>query len=48
MGKLYFNYGLADITPEEHLLLAGFANRKGLSGAIHRRLTSRCVVLKKR
>jgi hypothetical protein len=46
MGKLYFNYGLADITPEESLLLAGFANRRDLSGAIHRRLTSRCVVLK--
>ncbi len=46
MAKLYFNYGLTDITPEEHLLLAGFANRRGLSEAIHRRLTSRCVVLK--
>jgi neutral ceramidase len=46
MKALIFNYGLTDITPEEPLLLAGYANRKGLSGAIHRRLTSRCVVIK--
>jgi hypothetical protein len=46
MEKLLFNYSLTDITPSEHLVLGGFANRKGLSGEIHRRLTSRCVVLK--
>jgi neutral ceramidase len=46
MNKLMFNYGQTDITPSEHLLLAGFANRKGLSGEVHRRLTSRCLVLK--
>lgn len=46
MKELNFNYSLTDITPSEHLILGGFANRKGLSGEIHRRLTSRCVVLK--
>ena len=46
MKTLLFNYGLIDITPEEPVLLGGYANRKGLSGEIHRRLTSRCVVLK--
>ena len=48
MSELLFNYGQADITPEEPVLLAGYANRKGLSEEIHRRLTSRCVVLKQR
>ena len=43
---MLFNYGLADITPDEPLLLAGYANRTGLSSAVHRRLTTRCVVLK--
>ena len=46
MKELSFNYNLTDITPSEHLILGGFANRRGLSGEIHRRLTSRCVVLK--
>ncbi|MBG0859410.1 MAG: neutral/alkaline non-lysosomal ceramidase N-terminal domain-containing protein [Bacteroidales bacterium] len=46
MGRLLFNYGLVDITPEEPVLLGGYANRSGLSREIHRRLTSRCVVLK--
>jgi hypothetical protein len=46
MKSLLFNYNLIDITPLEHLFLGGFANRKGLSKEIHRRLTSRCVVLK--
>jgi neutral ceramidase len=46
MKKLFFNYRLTDITPSEHLVLGGFANRRGLSGEIHRRLTSRCVVMK--
>lgn len=47
MTDLLFNYNLTDITPEEPVLLAGFANRKGLSGKVHRPLTSRCLVLKK-
>ncbi|HOX73577.1 MAG TPA: neutral/alkaline non-lysosomal ceramidase N-terminal domain-containing protein [Bacteroidales bacterium] len=46
MSRLLFNYGQADITPGEPVLLAGYANRKGLSKDIHRRLTSRCVVIK--
>jgi neutral ceramidase len=46
MKRLHFNYSLTDITPSEHLILGGFANRKGLSREIHRRLTSRCVALK--
>jgi len=46
MKDLMFNYNLTDITPEEHVLLGGYANRKGLSGEVHRRLTSRCTVLK--
>src|SRR5664279_3080140 len=46
MEAFLFNYGLTDITPEEPVFLGGYANRKGLSGAVHRRLTSRCVVIK--
>ncbi len=46
MDKIFFNYGLTDITPSEPLSLAGFANRKGLSSEIHRNLSSRCLVLK--
>jgi hypothetical protein len=46
MNKLLFNYGQADITPEEPVLLAGYANRRGLSKEIHRRLTTRCIILK--
>ena len=46
MNDLIFNYNLTDITPEEPVLLGGFANRKGLSGEVHRSLTSRCLVLK--
>ena len=46
MSILLFNYGQADITPETPVLLAGYANRRGLSKEIHRRLTTRCVVVK--
>ena len=46
MGELLFNYGQADITPGEPVLLAGYANRRGMSEEIHRRLTTRCVVVK--
>lgn len=48
MTDLLFNYNLSDITPEEPVLLGGFANRKGLSGQVHRPLTSRCLVLKQK
>jgi neutral ceramidase len=46
MESLLFNYNLSDITPDEPVLLGGYANRKGLSGKVHRSLTSRCVVLR--
>ncbi len=46
MSRLLFNYGQTDITPGEPVRLAGYANRKGLSKEIHRRLTSRCVVIR--
>ena len=46
MKALLFNYGLTDITPDEPLFLAGYANRKGLSGTVHRRLTTRCLILR--
>lgn len=48
MTDLFFNYNLSDITPEEPVLLGGFANRKGLSGKVHRPLTSRCLVIKQK
>ena len=44
MSILLFNYGQADITPEEPVLLAAYANRRGLSEEIHRRLTTRRIV----
>jgi len=46
MTDLLFNYNLTDITPEEPVFLGGFANRKGLSGKVHRPLTSRCLIVK--
>ena len=45
-NMIEFNYSLTDITPEEQVLLWGYANRRGLSGEVHRRLTSRCIVLR--
>lgn len=47
MIDLEYSYLKTDITPEESLLLAGYANRSGTSGEIHRPLSSRCLVLKK-
>jgi neutral ceramidase len=46
MDELYVNYGQMDITPEEEVLLAGYANRKGMSAGLHRPLTTRCVALR--
>ncbi len=45
-GQLQCNIGVADITPDEHVVLAGFAARKGLSTDIHRHLKTRCLVVR--
>lgn len=39
------NIGVADITPEEPVFLAGFAAREGLSTGIHRPLKTHCLVI---
>jgi neutral ceramidase len=44
--KCYYRIG--DITPTDHVVLAGFAARKGLSTTIHRQLKSHCLVISKR
>jgi hypothetical protein len=41
------NYGVMDITPDEPVLLAGFAARKGLSDGVHRPLKTHCLVIRK-
>ncbi|MGV8094120.1 MAG: neutral/alkaline non-lysosomal ceramidase N-terminal domain-containing protein [Mangrovibacterium sp.] len=43
--QLRCNIGVADITPEEHVVLAGFAAREGLSTTIHRPLKTHCMVI---
>lgn len=43
--ELLFNSKTVDITPDKPVLLAGFANREGLSDTIHHALMSQCVVL---
>lgn len=43
--QLRCNIGIADITPEESVVLAGFAARKGLSTGIHRPLKTHCIVI---
>jgi neutral ceramidase len=45
-NQLYCRIGVADITPEESVYLAGFANRQGTSGPVHRHLLTQCLVLK--
>lgn len=47
-NRLKMNYGSADIstTPREHVILAGFAARHGLSDGIHQRLRTHCLVFK--
>lgn len=47
MAELLYSYKKTDITPEESVLLAGYANRSGTSGEVHRPLTSRCLILKR-
>ena len=47
-NRLEMNYCSADIstTPQEHVVLAGFAARHGLSDGIHQRLRTHCLVIK--
>ena len=45
-GGLKCNIGVADITPDEPVVLAGFAARSGLSTTVHRPLKTRCLVVK--
>ncbi len=44
-NPLRCNIGVADITPEGSVVLAGFAAREGLSASIHRALKTRCIVI---
>lgn len=44
-AQLKCNIGVADITPEEPVSLAGFAAREGLSTGIHRPLKTHCLVI---
>ncbi len=44
-AQLKCNIGIADITPEEPVSLAGFAAREGLSTGIHRPLKTHCLVI---
>lgn len=46
-GQLRCNINIADITPEDHVVLAGFAARQGLSTTVHRRLKTHCLVIEK-
>jgi hypothetical protein len=43
MSMLNVNCNQVDITPAEPVVLTGYANRKGMSSGVHRRLSSRCV-----
>ena len=45
MRPLFCHVGVVDITPSQPVHLDGYANRVGLSGQVHRPLTSRCLVL---
>ena len=47
MFDLEYCYRETNITPQESVLLAGYANRSGTSNEIHRPLSSRCLVLKR-
>jgi len=46
-AQLKCNVGIADITPEEPVYLAGFAAREGLSTIVHRPLKTHCIVIQK-
>lgn len=45
LDQLRCAIGVADITPEEHVVLAGFAARVGLSTTIHRPLKTHCLII---
>lgn len=45
-SEILYNFRSVDITPDEPVLLAGFANREGASASIHRRLKSSAMVVK--
>lgn len=46
MNAVHVNCNQTNITPREPVVLTGYANRNGLSGSVHRSLSSRCAVLK--
>ncbi|MDX9776896.1 MAG: neutral/alkaline non-lysosomal ceramidase N-terminal domain-containing protein, partial [Petrimonas sp.] len=46
-AQLECNTGIADITPDEPVSLAGFAARVGLSTSTHRPLKTHCLVIQK-
>ena len=46
-NPLRCNTGIADITPEDSVNLAGFAARTGLSTTIHRPLKTHCLIIEK-
>lgn len=45
-APLLYHYRATNITPDEPVLLAGFANRAGMSDTVHRKLHSSAVVIK--
>lgn len=47
MSILLFNYGQADITPEEPVLLAGYANRRGMGLLIKRSFSRKTFSVKR-
>lgn len=46
LPPLLYQYRATNITPDEPVLLAGFANRAGMSDTVHRKLHSSAVVFK--
>lgn len=45
-NQLRCNIGIMDITPDDSVVLAGFAARKGLSNSVHRPLKTHCLVIR--
>lgn len=46
MDTLRYRFETVDITPVESVILAGYSNRTGMSGPVHRPLSSRCLALR--